>query len=419
MSLLRRQSDPRSRAEAPAAEPLAALQAMREAIDKLEASRSAATPSMPRYLNVEAVVEDLKPDEPVFCLRPGALRSAVAGFAGFPGRVLYAVKCNPHPAVLRALYESGVTDFDVASAGEIADIARLFGKSAGMFFNNPVKSRSAIEMAERKHGVLCYTIDHESELDKILEVTGAGEDLVIAVRLATRAQDARYALTTKFGAASDYAAHLLKRVHAKGLHAGLTFHVGSQCLAPQSFTAALSLCGEVIREAGVPLEVLNVGGGFPAAYPGDDVAPLEHYLAAITYGLQRLQLAPTCRLYCEPGRSLVATGGSVLTRVLVRKDKSIYLNDGIFGSLQELRHPKERRPARLVGRSTNASDSVEEFKVYGPTCDSDDVLGAPLMLPDDVKEGDWIEIGMMGAYSLATRTEFNGFSVEKIVTLDT
>ena len=190
-------------------------------------------------------------------------------------------------------------------------------------------------------------------------------------------------------------------------------------MAPQSFAAALALCGQVIREAGVPIEVLNVGGGFPAPYPGDDVAPLDHYLAAITYGLQGLDLPSTCRLYCEPGRSLVATGGSVIARV-----------SGAQGQLalpqrRDLRQParappSEGAPARARDRPQTRMrpTAIGEFKVYGPTCDSDDVLGAPLLLPDDVKEGDWIEIGMMGAYSLATRTEFNGFSVEKIVTLD-
>jgi ornithine decarboxylase len=396
---------------------LTAFQSMRAAIDELETvrARTPAPPPVSSYASVEQAVEALAPTEPVFCFHPQHLKRAAALFASFPGRILYAVKCNPHPLVLQTLYSAGITNFDVASIGEIEQIHNLFGSRSGMFFNNPIKARSAIRIAAANHGVKFYAIDHESELDKVL-AEAQTDNLMIAVRLATPVSDARYALTTKFGAKPEQAAALLQRIHATGLRAGLTFHVGSQCLAPQSFRAALSLCDDVLREADVPLSVLNVGGGFPAAYPGDEVAPLERYFEAIDKGLQTLPLPSDCQLFCEPGRSLVATGGSIISQVLVRKDDIIYINDGIFGSLQELRHPKERRPARIVGRDGAAEG--KDFKVYGPTCDSDDVLGAPLSLPADLAEGDWIEIAMMGAYSLATRTEFNGFSANKLITIE-
>jgi ornithine decarboxylase len=122
-------------------------------------------------------------------------------------------------------------------------------------------------------------------------------------------------------------------------------------------------------------------------------------------------------LLCEPGRSLVATAGVVLLQVIVRRDRSIYLNDGVFGTLQELGHPKERRPVRLIRNGDRQERREGAFRVFGPTCDSNDVLGAPFYLPDDVREGDWIEVGMMGAYSLSMRTEFNGFFTDRIVAL--
>lgn len=370
------------------------------------------------YSSVEAVIEDLRPSNPVFCLRPSALRGAVHRFHGFPGRTLYAVKCNPHPYVLKTLFEAGIRDFDVASLEEILLIERLFGKAAGQFFNNPAKTRPAIRIASEEHGIRFYTVDCLAEVDKVLEEARLDDDLIVAVRLTTPPKDARYALSTKFGASLDEAVRILKAIHARGVKAGVSFHVGSQCLAPQAFGTAMTLVGKVMRKAGVPISVLNIGGGFPAPYPGDNPPGLEHYFSQVVHGRRSLPLAPGCMLLCEPGRSLVADAGTVVVQVVVRRDRSIYLNDGVFGTLQELGHPKERRPTRLVRPGREASARLAEFKVYGPTCDSNDVLGAPFVLPEDVREGDWIEVGMMGAYSLAMRTKFNGFFTESIVALD-
>jgi ornithine decarboxylase len=375
---------------------------------------------LPHYASVEAVVDEVRPAEPVFCLRPAELRRMAAQFlTSFPGRVLYAAKCNPHPYVLRTLFEAGIQDFDVASLEEIALVSAVLGKAAGVFFNNPAKPRPAIRVASETYGVRFYTIDHAGELEKILEEAPRDDDLVIAVRVATVSRDARYALSTKFGAAPADAVELLRAVHRAGLRTGLAFHVGSQCLAPEAFATALATCGDVIRQARVPIALLNVGGGFPAPYPGDQAAPLERYFAAVILGCRGLPLAPGCLLLCEPGRSLVATAGSIVVQVLVRKDRCLYINDGIFGNMQELRHPKERRPVRLIRPSRPVSPQLSTFKVYGPTCDSDDVLAAPMQLPDDVAEGDWVEIGMMGAYSLALRTRFNGFHADSAVTIGT
>jgi ornithine decarboxylase len=371
-----------------------------------------------QYSDVHAIVAALRPTEPIFCLDPGELRRNALRFQSFPGRVLYAVKCNPHPFVLEALYEAGICDFDVASLREVELIESLFGKAAGMFFNNPAKTRPAIRSASSKFGIRFYTIDHASELRKLLDEGKRDDDLVVAVRLSNSSRDARYALSTKFGAAPEEAVALLRAVHSAGVRTGLSFHVGSQCLAPEAFGEALDTCGYVMKRSAVPINVLNVGGGFPAPYPGDDPALLDHYFASTIYGYQALNLPPGCLLFCEPGRSLVATAASVVTQVLLRKDRSIYLNDGIFGSLQELRHLKERRPARLIRPGRLPSSRLIPFRVFGPTCDGDDVLGAPLVLPEDVAEGDWIEIQMMGAYSLAMQTQFNGLSVDQIVAVD-
>ena len=377
--------------------------------------RELRVPKLDAFPDLETAIAELRPSEPVFCLFPAELRRSAARFKGFPGRALYAVKCNPHPSVLGQLYASGIRDFDVASLDEVELIHDLFGKTAGMFFNNPAKTRPAIRSAANEHGIRFFTVDHKGELEKIADEVSRDNDVVVAVRLSTASKSARYALSTKFGAPPEEAVGLLNAVATAGFRCGLSFHVGSQCLSPEAFGTALASCKRVIREAGAPISVLNVGGGFPAPYPGDDPALIEHYFAAIIFGYRGLRMPPGCILVCEPGRSLVATSGSVIAQVLVRKDHAIYLNDGIFGGLQELRHPRERRPVRLFTQDGRPALPPSAFRVFGPTCDSDDVLGAPMMLPGNVAEGDWIEIGMMGAYSLSMRTEFNGFTLKRVI----
>ncbi len=374
--------------------------------------------ALPSFPSVDAVVAELRPTDPVFCLRPAELREQARRYKSFPGRTLYAVKCNPHPFVLRTLFDAGVTDFDVASIEEVRLIGGLFGKAAGQFFNNPAKSRPAVREASEAFGIRFYTVDCEEEIDKVLTEARRGDDLIVAVRLATASRDARYVLSTKFGAQPAEAARLLGLIHRRGVKAGISFHVGSQCLAPNAFGNAVALAGKVVAKAGVPVSVLNVGGGFPAPYPGDQPAALDTYLSHIIHARRDLALAPGCMLMCEPGRSLVATAGTVIVQVVMRRDRSLYLNDGVFGTLQELGHPKERRPVRLLPASPRPRGGLAEFKVYGPTCDSNDVLGASFVLPDDVRAGDWVEVGMMGAYSLSMRTRFNGFFADRIVSLD-
>ncbi|MDW6022341.1 type III PLP-dependent enzyme [Mesorhizobium sp. BAC0120] len=387
---------------------------VKEALPSLERARQKGR-ELDNFPSVDAVVQELEPSEPVFCIHPSELRAAARRFRAFPGRVLYAVKCNPHPAVLETLFDEGITDFDVASLDEIKLIHGLFGGKAGQYFNNPAKTRPAIRIASQEHQIRFYTVDCEGEIDKILEEAERDSDLVIAVRLATQSGDARYALSTKFGAAPADAVRLLQKIGQAGVRAGISFHVGSQCLSPSAFEKAIELMGSVARKARVPLHVLNVGGGFPAPYPGDDPKTIEHYFSRIVIGRRKLDLPSGCLLLCEPGRSLVATAGTAVLQVVVRRGDCVFLNDGVFGTLQELGHPKERRPTRVIRKVGSLSARLAQFKVYGPTCDSNDVLGAPFLLPADVREGDWIEVGMMGAYSLSMRTRFNGFHADKIV----
>ncbi len=379
-------------------------------------------PSAPKaagdnFATVDDMVAALRPAHPVFCLRPAALESAARRFVqAFPGRVLYAVKCNPHPWVLSALHDGGVRDFDTASLPEIESVKGLF-PGANAYFHHPVKSREAIRRAYRDYGVRQFTIDHPAELEKLLEECG-GSGIEVEVRFATPPGFATFDLSTKFGATPEHAVKLLRAVSAKGLTPTLAFHVGSQCTSPEAYRIALLLAGQILDAAEVPIASLNVGGGFPAAYPNAAPPALDTYFAEIEAGVRLLELPDECGLLCEPGRALVADGVSLVVQVDLRKDRVLYVNDGIYGSLSETVHGKADFAVRLVRPGGAAAAPNElQFTVFGPTCDANDRLPFTWILPDDVREGDWIEVSQVGAYSNALATQFNGFYADKFVTI--
>jgi ornithine decarboxylase len=272
-------------------------------------------------------------------------------------------------------------------------------------------------MAYRAYGVKCFVVDHPAELAKVLEATG-GEGVSIVVRLKTPKVEALYNLSAKFGAEPELASELLRQVQDEGLRPGLSFHVGSQCLSPEAYGQALAIAGEVVEKSGVELHILDVGGGFPIAYPGQDAPPIDDYVAAIKTGVEGLALRNDCVLMCEPGRAIVANGCSLLAQVLLRKEDEIYINDGIYGSLSEMAVAKLQFPVRLIRLDGEPSREMQEFTVYGPTCDSMDVLPSRFRLPADVREDDWIEIGQVGAYSNAVATRFNGFFADTFVEVE-
>ncbi len=371
-----------------------------------------------RFESIEAVVDALTPDYPVYCLRPAALaRQAQRFIALFPGTVLYAVKCNPHLLVLDTLFAAGISHFDTASLSEIAQIAGRY-RDATCYFMHPVKSRTAIGVAYGVYGVRHYVVDHRDELRKLLEETPA-RDLTIVVRLKTPPDPCTvYDLSSKFGCDVDTAAGLLRDIAAAGCEGGIAFHVGSQCGSPASYTTALALVGHVIARSGQLPVVIDVGGGFPAHYAEADVPRLEEFMRAIADGLSALGLPPETRILAEPGRALVADACSLLVQIQLRKDSALYLNDGVFGSLAEMALSSLRMPVRLLRRGASAVRESRAFTLYGPTCDGLDVLPGRFELPADAREGDWLEIGQLGAYSNALATRFNGFYPETWVTVE-
>ena len=368
-----------------------------------------------QFTDVTAVARALRPSYPVYCLRPDVLAASARRFIKqFPGTVLYAVKCNPHPLVLSALYKGGIRHFDTASLTEIAQVTDAF-EDAHTYFMHPVKARAVINSAYQIYGVRHFVVDHMDELNKVVQEVGAQGNTTIVRVNTPPADDALYHLAAKFGAAPPQAAEIMKEAKARGADVGLAFHVGSQCRSPEAYLAALELLGGVIAEAGVNPVCIDVGGGFPAAYGDRPVPALDAYMDAIRQGLKLLKVSPTVEIFAEPGRALVAQGCSLLTQVQLRKDDRLYINDGIYGSLSEMNTVAIRLPARVIRLDGPVSETMAEFALNGPTCDSLDVLPGTFSLPEDVREGDWIEIDQVGAYSNALATRFNGFHPETFV----
>lgn len=386
---------------------------VRTAVSPLRRRFAPVEASRPR---VDAVVAAERPSEPLYCLRPAVITAAARRFVdGFPGDVLYAVKCNPEPAVLRAAWAGGVRHFDCASPAEVA-LVRAVLPAAEIHYMHPVKSRAAIREAYTRHGVRDFVLDSFDELAKIRAETGDARDLGLIVRLALPKGGAAYDLSGKFGADVGVAAELLRAARPLAVRLGIAFHVGSQCLEPLAYRRALARAGEAIRLAGVAVDVVDVGGGFPVSYPGMTPPALGAYFAEIEAGFAALGLPKTARLWAEPGRAIVGAGASVVVRVELRRGNALYVNDGVYGSLSDAGTPGFRFPVRLIRPGEAGSEApLAAFELWGPTCDSADRMKGPFELPDDVREGDFVEIGQLGAYGACLRTAFNGFDRARLV----
>jgi ornithine decarboxylase len=373
--------------------------------------RADAAVSLP---TVAAMVAALRPEEPLHCVRPAVIAASSQAFGqSFNGTTLYAVKCNPEPTVLRAVWDGGVRHFDCASISEVALVRRLL-PGAEIHFMHPVKSRAAIREAWMQHGVRDFVLDSAGELAKILaelatrEAAALNAQPGLFVRLALPESNAAIDLSSKFGAEVDEAVALLRAARPHAGKLGVAFHVGSQCMEPRAWREAMALAGRVITAAGVRVDVIDVGGGFPVAYPEIDPPPLGAFMAEIDDAFDRLNM-PHIKLWAEPGRALVAGGGSVVVQVQLRRGNMLYINDGVYGALADAGALKFRFPTKLLRNGRAGSAPEAAFGFFGPSCDSLDVMRGPFMLPDDVAEGDWIEIGQLGAYGACLRTAFNGF----------
>ncbi|MEJ7934927.1 type III PLP-dependent enzyme [Sphingobium sp. AN558] len=372
---------------------------------------------MHKHPSALGVATALKPAAPVTLIRPQAAARAARFFAEkFPGRSLYAVKANPSPDLLVTLWESGITHYDVASIAEVRLVARTL-PDAKLCFMHPVKAEEAIFEAYHSHGVRTFSLDTIDELEKIMRATNDATDLELCVRLRVSSEHSELSLASKFGAELGETRDLLMATRQAADALGICFHVGSQAMSPVAYTNAIERVRAAIVDAAVTVDIIDVGGGFPSLYPGMEPPELEHYFTAIHRGFESLPVSYSSELWCEPGRALSAEYSSVVVRVERRRGKELYITDGAYGALFDAAHLGWRFPVALLREEDSAAD-LEGFSFYGPTCDDMDHMVGPFMLPDDVKVGDYIEIGMLGAYGAAMRTGFNGFTSDAVIEVE-
>ena len=369
---------------------------------------------MQKFKSVDELVSQLKPEKPIYCIRKKSIQLASTYFRNkFPGKILYAVKTNPHPEVLKTIVESGIENFDVASIQEIKDI-RAIDPNAKCSYMHTVKSRESIRDAYFNHNIKTFSLDTKDELIKIIESTNHASDLELFLRIAVSNEHAEIDLSKKFGALTSETFGLLRLTKQYAKKIGLSFHVGSQCMHPISYVKGISEVGNIIKKTKIIPDYINIGGGFPAIYP--DLVPqsLDNYFEEIKKGLENLKLEKLPELICEPGRAIVAESGSTIVRINLRKKQKLYINDGTYGTLFDAGTPNIVYPSRIIKTGKIISKKLTAFDFYGPTCDSMDYMKGPFLLPNNIKENDYIELGQLGAYGLTFRTQFNGFYSNEI-----
>ena len=373
---------------------------------------------MRKFKDVNELVNALKPDYPVYCIRPDSIKKSTKFFRdNFPGKVLYAVKTNPNEKVLKQIISNGIEDFDVASLNEIKLIKKV-KPNANLYFMHTVKSKESISSAYFNYGVKNFALDNKDELRKILESTNHAKDLNLFLRIAISNEHAEIDLSRKFGAMPSEALGLLRLCKENGKKLGISFHVGSQCMHKISYSKGIREIGNIIKKTKIIPDIINVGGGFPSIYPDLNPEPIHNYLNEIKKSLKDLNLTKLPEVICEPGRALVAESGSTIVRVILRKKQNLYINDGTYGSLFDAGVPNFVLPTKMITTGRIHSKKLTAFSFFGPTCDSLDYMKGPFLLPNNIKEGDYIELGQLGAYGITFRTNFNGFYSDEIFELN-
>jgi ornithine decarboxylase len=368
---------------------------------------------------VNDFVKNSLPSTPVYCIRPSIIKKAVDFFVQKfdsqknPTEILYSVKSNPDRQVLTHLFESGIKNFDVASIVEVKLINELFGDKVKMYFMHPIKSRESIKEAYFNFGIRDFSLDSFDELHKILDTTNNPQDLGLHVRLSIPNSHSAIDLSGKFGILPTESCGIIRKIRASAKNFGICFHVGSQCMDPIEYRNAIMITKDVLDNAKVKIDVIDVGGGFPSIYPGMTPPNLQNYFHEIFDALNHLDLSNKCQIWCEPGRALVAESASLVVRVEGRKNQMLYINDGTYGGLFDAGYPGfiYHCKAIRINKKKSLSNTMSSFGFYGPTCDSLDVMKGPFYLPEDIDIGDYIEIAQLGAYSKSIRTEFNGFNL--------
>ena len=374
--------------------------------------------AMRKFGSVNELVNTLKPEDPVYCFRPRSIKKSVEFFKNnFPGKVLYAVKTNPNEKVIKTIINNGIENFDVASINEVKLIKKIDNK-VRIYFMHTIKSRESIKESYFQYNIKDFALDTKDELLKILESTNNAKDLNLYVRVGISNEHAEIDLSRKFGALASEALGLLRLCKEHGRKVGISFHVGSQCMDKISFSKGIGEIGNIIKKTKIVPDVINIGGGFPSIYPDLKPEPLDNYLNEIKKALKNLKLEKMPEIFCEPGRAIVAEAGSTIVKVILKKKQKLYINDGTYGSLFDAGVPNFVLPAKMISNGRVVSKKLTAFNFYGPTCDSLDYMKGPFLLPNNIKEGDYIELGQLGAYGTTFRTKFNGFYSDAIYQVD-
>ena len=369
---------------------------------------------MQKFKSVDELVNKLKPSKPIYCIRTSSIRKASNYFQkNFLGKVLYAVKTNPHPKVLKTIINSGIKNFDVASLEEIESVKKI-SSTVDCYYMNAIKNRNHISEAYFNYNIKSFALDNKDELLKIIQCTKNAKDLNLFVRVSISNEHAEIDLSKKFGALSSEALGLIRLAKQHSKKVGLSFHVGSQCMHPISYSKGIYEIGNIIKKTKIIPDFINIGGGFPSIYPDLRPQSLDNYMFEIKKALTNLKLENNPQLLCEPGRSLVAESGSTIVQVVLRKKQKLYINDGTYGSLFDAGVPNFIFPSRMISNGRMISKKLTAFNFYGPTCDSMDYMKGPFILPNNIKENDYIELGQLGAYGITFRTKFNGFFSDNI-----
>ncbi len=369
---------------------------------------------MRKFKDVNELVNTLKPDYPVYCIRPESIKISTEFFKkNFPGKVLYAVKTNPNEKVLKEIVSNGIDHFDVASINEIKLIKKIKSDSK-LFFMHTVKSKESIREAYFNYGIKDFSLDSKDELQKILSATNQAKDLTLFIRIAISNEHAEIDLSRKFGALPSEALGLVRLCKEHAQKIGISFHVGSQCMHKISYMKGISEIGNIIKKTKIIPDIINIGGGFPSIYPDLNPEPLINYMEEIKKAILKLKLVKMPEIICEPGRAIVAESGSTIVKVILRKKQNLYINDGTYGTLFDAGVPNFILPSKMISGGRVQSKKLTAFSFFGPTCDSLDHMKGPFLLPNNIKEGDYIELGQLGAYGITFRTKFNGFYSDQI-----
>jgi ornithine decarboxylase len=370
-----------------------------------------------KFTDVRSLLRTECPKEPVYCIFPHVFSEIAREFlGGFPGRVLYAVKANSDPTVLRLLMDAGVRHFDCASLPEI-ELVDAIDPNATKYFMVPVQIREAAGTAQEKHGVRHFMIDHMSGLPRLLREIDTPRSVIFA-RMAVHHHSAMEDLSVRFGAQPEEMPLLLQAIRDSGAEPALAFNVGSLVTDPEAYRHAISVAKSVLEQLPFRLRLIDVGGGYPRSYPGFIVPQMEEYFHAVAESVATLPLADNAEVLGEPGRALSAPGMSAVVEVLLRKDNRLFINDGMFGVFWLLRiDGPDSFPVRAYRDGEPFEGETMEFQLHGPTCDSTDTLPGLVQLPVDIRPGDYLEFGNIGAYSISGRTDYNGFYSDRIVTI--